>query len=75
MLMAPPGPLGELAGWAIAVRPDGLNVVQLAEALRRGNPAVVGQPEEDRLLLNLRSVPAESDMQLVEAFENQEQPA
>jgi len=67
MLVAGCEPCGELPGWSVAVSPRGATVSQLAEALRRDEPAVVGTPEGGRLLLNLRSVPAEADMHLVEA--------
>ncbi len=67
-LMGPHRRRGAVAGWGVALRPKGTSVAQLAEALRRGQPAVIGQ-EDDRLLVNLRSVSAEEDMQLVEVIE------
>jgi L-seryl-tRNA(Ser) seleniumtransferase len=44
-----------LPGWAVALP------AELAEPLRLGSPAVVGRIEHDRLLLDLRCVPAETD--------------
>ena len=41
--------------------------VPFAAALRRGRPAVVGRVEHDRLLLDLRTVPAEQDEELAAA--------
>ncbi|MCK6209900.1 L-seryl-tRNA(Sec) selenium transferase [Georgenia sp. EYE_87] len=41
--------------------------VPFAAALRRGRPAVVGRVERDRLLLDLRTVPAEQDEALLAA--------
>jgi L-seryl-tRNA(Ser) seleniumtransferase len=62
-----PGP-GEMPGWGIAIRPRDMSVGQLAEMLRRGDPAVMGQDDGNRLLVNLRSIPAEQDVRLVEAI-------
>ena len=41
---------------------------ELVVPLRRGEPAVVGRLESGRLLLDLRSVPAEQDEPLVHAI-------
>ena len=54
-----------LPTWAVAVAaaaPDAL-----AAALRHGDPPVVGRIVEDQLLLDLRTVPIESDETLTEA--------
>ncbi len=69
MLLGTPHSVGEMAGWAIALRPSGLSLGELAEALRDGTPAVVGQETGDQLLLHLRSVPANQDLELVERIE------
>jgi L-seryl-tRNA(Ser) seleniumtransferase len=50
-----------LAGWAVALPPE------LAAPLRRGTPAVVGRIERDRLVLDLRCIPAAEDASLVGA--------
>lgn len=50
-----------LAGWAVALDPH------LAEALRRGDPAVVGRIERGRFLLDLRCVPVGDDGVVAEA--------
>ena len=50
-----------LPGWAVAVDPS------LVDRLRRGDPAIVGRVERDRLLLDLRCVPAADDGVVVEA--------
>ena len=50
-----------LAGWAVALDPD------LAEPLRRNDPAVVGRIERGRLLLDLRCVPVADDRVVAEA--------
>jgi len=49
-------PLTELPGFAVAVAPSHLSVDELAARLRRARPPVVGRIQEDRLLLNLRTV-------------------
>jgi L-seryl-tRNA(Ser) seleniumtransferase len=51
----------ELPSAAIALAPD------LALALRRGRPPVVGRVEADRCLLDLRTVDPADDNRLVEA--------
>ncbi|MBN1591574.1 MAG: L-seryl-tRNA(Sec) selenium transferase [Pirellulales bacterium] len=63
------GDSGGMAGWAVALRPESESVEKLAEALRGGNPAVIGEQRGDRLLLNLRSVLATQDIRLVEIIE------
>lgn len=50
-----------LPGWAVALPQD------YARPLRLGDPAVLGRVERSRCLLDLRCVPPESDMHLVEA--------
>jgi L-seryl-tRNA(Ser) seleniumtransferase len=53
-------PLTELPGYAVALAPRDLSVDALAVALRQGDPPIVGRCQENRLLLNLRTVlPAE----------------
>ncbi|MCX7426180.1 MAG: L-seryl-tRNA(Sec) selenium transferase [Planctomycetia bacterium] len=58
----------ELPGWCVRIKPSGISVVRLAEALRSGAPAVVGLAEQDHLVLNLRSVLPRQDTALVEAI-------
>lgn len=60
---------GEMASWSVVIQPRGAGGEQLAEALRLGDPAVVGVVEGGRLLLNLRSVLGEQDLDLVAAVE------
>jgi L-seryl-tRNA(Ser) seleniumtransferase len=61
-------PIHPLDTWCVAVRPQGLSVDRLAALLRTGSPAVVGRIEEDRLLLDLRSVSPRQDQDLVAAL-------
>ena len=60
-------PIHPLDTWCIAVRPQGLSVDRLAALLRTGSPPVVGRIQEDRLLLDLRSVSPRQDQELVTA--------
>lgn len=62
-------PSQELPTWCVAVRPANMTVDRLAERLRRGVPSVVGRIQQDRLLLDLRSVMPRQDLFLVDAFE------
>ncbi len=58
-------PGNRLASVGLAVDGD---AEQLAAALRRGDPPVVGRIVEDRLVLDLRSVPESQDEQLMAAL-------
>ncbi|BCR03979.1 L-seryl-tRNA(Sec) selenium transferase [Desulfuromonas versatilis] len=49
-------PLTELRGFAVALSPRGLTVSDLAARLRRARTPVVGRIQEDRLLLNPRTL-------------------
>jgi len=61
-------PTQQLATWCVAIRPAGRSVDQLAAALRGASPPVVGRADEDRLLLDLRSVLPRQDRDLVAAM-------
>ncbi len=58
-------PLTELPGFAVALSPRKMTVSALAARLRQGRPPVVGRIQEDRLLLNPRTVAAEEEDCLV----------
>lgn len=60
-------PTQSLATWCIALAAADGSVDRLAAALRQGTPSVVGRVQQDRLLLDLRSVPPRHDVSLVEA--------
>ncbi len=59
----------ELPSWAIALKPAAGSPGRLARSLRLGMPAVVGQVQRDRLLLDLRGVFAAQDAALLAAVE------
>jgi L-seryl-tRNA(Ser) seleniumtransferase len=54
--------------WGIAVRPRTMSLDQLASALGRGQPPLVAELEDDRLIIDLRTVLPRQDMDLIEAF-------
>lgn len=51
----------------IAIAASGISTGQLSERLRSGDPAVMGRIQNDRLLLDIRTIFAEQDSDLVEA--------
>jgi hypothetical protein len=55
--------------WCVSLAPREMTVDQFAKALRVGAPSVVGRVKDDRLLLDLRSVPPRQDRLLVAAVE------
>ncbi|MHB1033775.1 MAG: L-seryl-tRNA(Sec) selenium transferase [Pirellulales bacterium] len=57
----------QLPTWCVALTPAQGSVDRLAAALRTGSPAVVGRVQQDRLLLDLRSVIPRQDQDLVAA--------
>ena len=57
-------PGSRLASWGVALAGD---AERLARRLRTGSPAVVARIVDDRLVVDLRSVPVELDEQLAEA--------
>jgi L-seryl-tRNA(Ser) seleniumtransferase len=61
-------PLAELPGFAIAVSPCRLSLQHLSERLRQGTPPVIGRIQDDRLLLDPRTLLPEEDSQLVTAL-------
>lgn len=58
----------EIASWAVAVEPAGLTATQLARRLREARPGVVGTVENERVVLNLRTVFPRQDQDLVTAL-------
>ena len=62
-------PTQELPTRCIALRPVDGSVNQLAQALRTGQHAVFGRIQQDRLLLDLRTVFPKQDAELIEAVQ------
>jgi L-seryl-tRNA(Ser) seleniumtransferase len=63
-------PTQQLPTWCIAITPAGMNVDKLSAVLRAGSPSVIGRIQQDRLLLDLRSVFPRQDTDLVTAIES-----
>ncbi len=68
-------PTQQLPTWCVAVEPREWSVDRLATRLRTATPAVVGRIRGDRLLLDLRSVFARQDQELVSVLERIHLPA
>jgi L-seryl-tRNA(Ser) seleniumtransferase len=60
-------PTQKLPTWCVALTPAKGKVSELAASLRTGQPAVFGRVQQDRLLLDLRTVIPDQDSQLVAA--------
>ncbi|MGH2733937.1 MAG: L-seryl-tRNA(Sec) selenium transferase [Actinomycetota bacterium] len=51
----------QLASWAVALVHESRGASELERSLRMGDPPIVGRIEDDRVLLDLRTVPPEID--------------
>lgn len=60
-------PTQEIPTWCVALKPHGINVDELSKRLRIGTPAVVGRIQQDRLLIDLRSVLPHQDSLITDA--------
>ena len=58
----------ELGSWAVALVPDRARASELQRSLRRSDPPIVARVEDDRVLLDLRTVAPEDDPTLAEAI-------
>ena len=63
-------PAQRIGTWCVALKPASGKVDELAQSLRRGTPSVFGRVNQDRLLLDLRSVPPSQDTLMIEAISN-----
>jgi L-seryl-tRNA(Ser) seleniumtransferase len=61
-------PLAELPGFAIAVTPHQLSLQQLTERLRRSTTPVIGRVQDDRLLLDPRTLLVGEEVLLVNSL-------
>jgi L-seryl-tRNA(Ser) seleniumtransferase len=61
-------PETSVSSWSILLSHGETSSDELARALRSDDPAVIGRIEEDRVLLDLRTVPAEDDDVLTAAI-------
>ncbi len=62
-------PTQQIPSWCVSLTPAMETVDALARALRTGIPAIFGRIQNDRLLIDLRTVFPDQDMQLVEALQ------
>ncbi|MBI1902174.1 MAG: L-seryl-tRNA(Sec) selenium transferase [Planctomycetia bacterium] len=62
-------PTQQLPTWCVLIEPVGMSVDDLSRELRSGTPAVMGRVQQDRFLLDLRSVPPRHDRDLLTAVE------
>ncbi len=62
-------PLTELPGFAVSVSPTNVSVDALANHLRGTRPPIVGRCQENRLILNLRTVLPQEEAILSEALQ------
>jgi L-seryl-tRNA(Ser) seleniumtransferase len=67
-------PTQELPTWCVSLEPGEGSVEQLARRLRSGSFAVFGRIQQDRLLLDLRSVFPAQDVQLLQAVQALDEP-
>ena len=58
----------ELGSWAVALLPDRAGASELQRSLRRSDPPIVARVEEDRVLLDLRTVAPDDDRALTAAI-------
>ncbi len=63
-------PVQEIPSHQVAIEPAGQSVSQLAERLRTGEPALIGRIQEDRFVLDMRTISPRLDTQVVKAFQN-----
>ena len=61
-------PEAPIPSWGITVSLDGVSAVELERRFRNGKPAVVVRIEDDRVLLDLRTVRREEEDDLLDAL-------
>ena len=62
-------PTQDIPTYCVSLTPEKLSVDELSTALRTGAPAVFGRVQQDRLILDLRSVMPDQDAMIVEAMQ------
>ncbi|MGI8774694.1 MAG: L-seryl-tRNA(Sec) selenium transferase [Actinomycetota bacterium] len=58
----------ELGSWGLAITPEHATVDEIERTLRAGNPPVIARVEDERVLLDVRTVAEEQDPELVRAL-------
>ncbi len=60
-------PTAHLPSWAVAIEPVGISATVLAAKLRAQDPAVIGKLQDDKLLLDVRTLLPGEETMLIEA--------
>lgn len=63
-------PAHEIPTWCVSIEPNGVTLDRLAQSLRTGAQSIFARVQKDRLILDLRTVAADQDLQLVSAFQS-----
>ena len=63
-------PTEGIDSWSVAIQTTGISLNQLSQQLRERAPAIVGRIQQDRLILDLRTMSPAEDRLVAEAFEN-----
>ena len=61
-------PTQKIPTWCVSISAKDQSVDSLADKLRKNQPAIMGRVQKGRLMLDMRTVDASQDLQLVEAF-------
>jgi L-seryl-tRNA(Ser) seleniumtransferase len=61
-------PTEGIDSWSVAIQSKGVSLNQLAQQLRERTPAIVGRVQQDRLILDLRTMSPAEDRLVADAF-------
>lgn len=61
-------PTADLPSWAVEVAPRCMTVFELAASLREAEPAVIGRLQDEKLLLDVRTLLPGEETALVEVL-------
>lgn len=63
-------PAQHFDSWAVCIEPQGMSVDEMAAKLRAATPSIIGRVQNDRLILDMRTIQVGQDMALVQILEN-----
>jgi L-seryl-tRNA(Ser) seleniumtransferase len=63
-------PMQKIPTFCVALKPAAGSIDRLAQRLRAGSPPIIGRIAKDQLLLDLRTIFPDEDLQVVSAFES-----
>jgi L-seryl-tRNA(Ser) seleniumtransferase len=63
-------PTQHIPSWSVVISPQGLPVADLAAKLRTATPSLIGRVNNDQFFLDLRTVFAGQDMEIVQLLQN-----